>query len=198
MSDAPPAARPVAGKFVNKAELATVLSCSHPTVDRLIRRHGDAFPVIRQGGNGKEWQFDPAAVVLYLREVEAAAAAAGQARDALVEQYRLPGVAQEAPGVTPSDLLKLAQVRRLETEEAIRASFLIETPVLRPKLEDVFSRLRRENAAAVRSTLTDNAIPEAVIRTIESRINEAWNRSIDAVQAALTNGDDPAAQARLL
>jgi len=188
----------MASVSVNKAEMAGILSCSVPTLDKLIDRHGDNFPIMSRGGRGVEWKFDPEAVVEFLRRMEAEAVAAGQARDAVIEQFMLPGVAQEAAGVSPADMLRLAQVRRLETDQAIRAGFLIEVAALRPKFEDAFSKLRRESAAAIRSTLTDNAIPETIIRTIESRVNEAWNRAIDAVQRALANESDEPEQRSIL
>ncbi len=186
---------------VNKAELASILKCSLPTLDKMLRQHGDAFPVIRRGTNGVEWQFDPAAVVAFLTELDQARIAAGQARDDLMRQYTLPGVSaeEETPGLTAGDRLKLAQLRKIEREEQISAGFLIETAKVRSIVSAVLINLRRDLTTGIRIPCRDANLPETVIRSIEARFADAQRNAVATLRKqlltdpeTLNHGDEPA------
>jgi phage terminase Nu1 subunit (DNA packaging protein) len=184
---------------VNKTDLSTILRTSIPTLDKLLRKHGDAFPVVRRGGNGVAYAFDPAAVIAFLRGLDEARIAAGQVRDDLMQQYTLPEVVapEEAP-LSPRDRLQLAKLGQIEREEKIRAGFLVETATIRASLFTAFTALRRDMTAAVRQELRNAGTPEAVIRSIEARIGEAQRTCIANIQEVLknttdaTDGDQPA------
>jgi phage terminase Nu1 subunit (DNA packaging protein) len=188
MSDAPERAAGV----VNKAELATILRTSLPTLDKLLRKHGDAFPVLRKGTNGVAYEFDPAAVTAFLRQIDETRIAAGQARDELMQQYTLPEIAPpEDAALTPRDRVALAKLRQLEREEAIEAGFLVETAKVRAAVYTAFAALRRDMDAAIRQELRNAAIPDAVIRSIQARIAEAQRVFVTTAQETLKAASDP-------
>jgi phage terminase Nu1 subunit (DNA packaging protein) len=175
---------------VNKTELATILRTSLPTIDRLLRTHGEAFPVIRRGGTGSAYEFDPAAVIEFLRAVDDARIADGRARDDLVQQYTLPEIVPaDEPTLSPRDRLSLAKLRQIERDEKIRDGFLVETALVRAALYSTFLSLRNDMRSSVRQVLRESGTPEAVIRTIESRIADAQAVCVRSIQEKLRTTD---------
>ena len=170
---------------LNKAELAEVIGCSLPTIDKLLRRHAD-FPVVKRGGNGSQYEFDPAAVTAFLTGIEEARIRAGAERDDLMQQYVLPGTdLPEDRGLTPSAQLTLAKLRILQRDEQKEAGFLIETSRVRATLTQTFATLTSATDAAIRQVCRDNHIPEPTIRAIEARVNEAKRRAVAELAALL-------------
>ena len=161
--------------LVNKRELARVLQCSLPTVDRLIDRHGDRFPVVAAGALGREWQFDAQAVLDFLREVDHAQQAAGEARDAELQQYALPFMPadDESKGLKPADLLALAKVREAQRREAREVGFLVPTAEVRQALGTAFARLAVRLRAEIRQAAQDHNLPDAVTRALLERVASA-------------------------
>lgn len=53
------------GKIVNRSGLAETLGMSLPAVDAYVRR---GCPFVQRGAKGREWQFDTAAVIEWLRQ----------------------------------------------------------------------------------------------------------------------------------
>ena len=175
---------------VNKTEIAALLRTSLPTLDKLLRAHGDAFPVVRRGTNGLAYEFDPAAVTAFLTDLEAARIAAGRARDDLMQQYTLPEIdPPETEGLTPRTRLDLAKLRILEREEAIRAGFLVETSAVRQAVTTAFANLRRDHGTALRQSCRDANIPESVIRAVEARVADAQRTFVTSMQALLNSPD---------
>ena len=115
---------------VNKKELAAILGCSPQTLSAWVDRFGEAFPVIDRGTNGKEWRFDPPAVIAFLQSKHDAEAREAAERAAWLQQYALPGLTSpdDVEGVTkPSDLLALAKVRQIHRREQMEAGLLVPT-----------------------------------------------------------------------
>ncbi len=178
------------GGTVNKTELAAILKTSLPTLDKLIREHGPAFPIVTRGTNGKSYSFDPAAVTAFLQSLEDARQAAGRAKDELMQQYTLPGVTDpEEARLTPGERVQLAKLREMERREKIEAGFLAEKSAVRAALFSAFATLRRDMRAAVRTSLRDANIPETVIRAVEARIDEAQRTFVATAKAALSETD---------
>lgn len=187
-------AAPVASSaaVVNKAELAGILRTSLPTLDKMLRRHGEAFPVHRRGSNGRSYEFDPAAVVAFLAELEEARVAAGHAKDELMQQYTLPDIVPPTePSLTPRDRLQLAKLRQLEREEQLQSGFLVERSAVRASLFTAFTSLRRDMGAAIRQELRRANIPEAVIRSVEGRIAKAQRDFVATTKVALRKPTEP-------
>ena len=158
--------------LVNKRELARVIQCSLPTVDRLIERHGERFPIVARGTLGREWQFDAQAVVDFLREVDREQEAAGAARDAELQQFVLPlgAVEEETKGLKPTDLLALAKVREAQRREAREVGFLVETAEVRQALGSAFARLAVRLRSELRQAAQDHNLPDAVTRALLERV----------------------------
>lgn len=186
-------AETASGVLFNKAELAQALGCSLPTLDKLLRRHAERFPVVRQGRNGVEWQFDPEAVIAFLQAEDDARARAGQAKDELMQQVMLPGIAKpEDAGLKPADLLTMAKVRAMEREERIQAGFLVQTADVRAALTTAFTKLRTDMFSSIRTACSDANIPQATIRTIISRVEDADRRTVAQLQHLLDPSEHPA------
>jgi phage terminase Nu1 subunit (DNA packaging protein) len=94
---------------VNKQELADILRCALPTLDRLMARYGDSFPVVQHGAKGREYRFDPEAVISFVQAREAERRATDAQRDELMAQFTIPGIEPAAAGLKPSDQLALAR-----------------------------------------------------------------------------------------
>ena len=159
--------------LVNKRELARVIQCSLPTVDRLLERHGDAFPIVERGALGREWKFAPQAVIDFLREVDRTQQEAGEARDAELQQFVLPlaPVEEDTKGLKPTDLLALAKVREAQRREAREVGFLVETAEVRQALGTAFARLAVRLRAELRQAAQDHNLPDAVARALLERIS---------------------------
>ena len=179
--------------IVNKLELCRIIDTSVPTLNQLILKYGPQFPCVERGGPGREYQFEADDVVEFLRQKEEEAARAGAERDELMRQYTLPGVEVDAPGFSPADQLRLAQLRKLEREEQIRCGMLIEASELRAVLTDAFGRLGRDMSSAIEQVLRESNIPPTVIRSIRAQFDEARRGFVKKVGADLCEGGIPEA-----
>jgi phage terminase Nu1 subunit (DNA packaging protein) len=183
---------------VNKDELAGIIKCSLPTLSALLKRYGDDFPCVERGTNGKAYVFDVDAVVSFLDERDKERRQAGVERDELMQQYTLPGTVPDQPaGMKASDILALTRADKLRREQAREAGFLVEKTALRRLLNALFNRLSRRMTSAIRQVCREANIPEAVIRTIESRFADAQREFVKDAQKDLNAGamqddDEPA------
>ena len=172
---------------VNKAEMAELLGTSTVTLDAWIRKK-PAFPIVERGARGVEWRFDPAAVMAFITAEREAAKAAGAARDEQLDQFKLPGVEDPAPGLSPADRVRLATLRKMETDEAIRNGFLLDKVQTRQLLTETLVRLRTDTTNAVVQILADHHIPETTTRSIMARIEDAQRQCVERLQAVLKDG----------
>ena len=112
----------------------------------------------------------------------------------------LAGIEPAEPGLSPTDRLKLAQLRKLETDEAIRNGFLLDKVTLRPLLTESLLHLNRDISRSIRQILADHGTPEPTIRSVMSGVEESQRRCVARVQAMLKDApaDADAETARLL
>ena len=125
---------------VNLETMAKILRISPPTMRKLLGRY-DGFPVLADGSKGVAWQFDPAAVVAFVRAKRTEEAAAKQRSDELLAQISLPleeVVPLEERGVTASDRLKVAQAILRENEVSRQRAFLVLASDMRSELARVW------------------------------------------------------------
>ena len=163
--------------IVNKQELSKILRCSLPTLDRLIERYRIGFPVVTPGSAGREWQFEVEDVLAFLKARKAADEAAGEGRDDLVGQYTLPATDDpDLAGMSPANLFKLAQLRKLEREQQKEAAFLVQVDKVRPLLIGALAKFHRDMVAGIRRIMLDQNIPEAAISGVEASIADAQRR----------------------
>jgi phage terminase Nu1 subunit (DNA packaging protein) len=169
---------------VNKRELALILNCSVLTLDAHIARHGADVPVVERGTNGRAWAFDPDATRAFLktkrkeREDEQRRAAAK--RQAMLLQYTLAlGEAENQPsaGLSASEQLAFARLRRIEREEAVASGRLVDVETLRAPLEETFRTLRalqvRHIIDATRANDLSDEARQAMIEALERSQREA-------------------------
>lgn len=133
--------------LVSKRELAGVLKCSRPTLDNLLDRHGEKFPVVRQGSNGRAWQFDAEAVVSFLRAEQEREEAELTARAEQLEQFRLPGLEPEPTEPTaaarPKDILDTLRAQKLRHDMAKEAGQLVWKSHVRQQLSTAIAGMNR-------------------------------------------------------
>ena len=179
----------------NKTELADLLGVSVPTLDAWIKKK-PGFPIVTRGNNGVPWEFNPAAVTAFIADQRAAAAAAGAQRDETLEQFKLPVVTDQEKGVSPADLVKLAQLRKLEREEQIATGFLVPAAQVRALMFDTLAQLRRTMNTAITQALADHNVPESTVRSVMARVEDAQRVCVQTLQAGLQDGSPDAAEAQ--
>lgn len=161
--------------LVNKRELARILDISLPTLGEMIERHGDSFPVERRGSNGIEWQFDPEAVVAFVRAQREQDAAEAEKRAELLSQFGLP-LDQAAPadqaGQKPTDILTAWRARKIHHEMAKEAGELVWKATIRQQVTNEVLALRQFLTSAPASIMRRHGIPDAVIRTVSDAMLE--------------------------
>jgi phage terminase Nu1 subunit (DNA packaging protein) len=160
---------------INLKELANLIGVSLPTAAALVDRHPD-FPVIERGGLGKNWRFDAASVVEFLRAKRAEEAAERAARGDMLAQMVLPvDGPKDAAGkeLSYKDQTDAAKLRALLRQEEIETRFLVRTDEMRT----AFEKLHRALAANMTATLTavqrEHGIPEPVMQAIRAKFDNA-------------------------
>jgi phage terminase Nu1 subunit (DNA packaging protein) len=180
---------------VNKGELAAILNVTPATVTAWLKRY-PRFPVLDRGMQGREWRFDPAAVVAFvaaMRETERAA-----------EAERVAGVAQLGLALTdPGDALaaggfSLADVKTARLAGQVRAerSFLVETSAMGEALADALALWDRRIAELLAEAGHDLNIPADGVQAMAARLAEARRQfTAEAARALGVPGAGPAAGA---
>ncbi len=182
-------ASPVEGRqLVNKRELAfRVLSCSLPTLDKMLERYPD-FPVVTRGGNGVEWEFDPVEALAFVRRQREDAARATVAQQEFFAQFSLPidDVAPEgAAELAPAQRLAMAKARQAEQQLARETGFLVETAAVRQALQIGLAALGRSLQQMPRMLCGEFNLPDEVERAMQRRISDAQRQLVASVQTVL-------------
>ena len=169
-----------AERLVNKRELARHLGTTVVTIGNWIERFGDEFPVHSRGTNGREWQFDLAECVEFLRQRKEEEARLEQERDATLAQLVLPLVANQ-PEIAPAHTPKLSikeqiEAQRLSTlrrQELERLGRLVWAEDVKNALTESMAVLARTLRTAARSIGHDFNLPPQVVRAIETKLADA-------------------------
>ncbi len=169
-SDAP-APAPVR---VNKRELAQVLGVSVPTINAWLDRH-EGFPIVQEGTNGREWQFDAIAVRAFLDDRRAEEEREEARRQAAIAQLGLP--LDDVSGEVTSALSgkeRLQELRALKAEDDLRVQrgYLVSVPETRTMLGNAIGRWNRAIHAAILQAGRDMNLPATVIRALDDRLDE--------------------------
>ena len=174
------AATAVPALRLNKRELARALNVSLPTIAAWMDRYPD-FPVLQEGTNGREYQFDPLAVRDFMAEKAAEEERAELEKAAAIAQLGLPLQDQSD---TQSDVLKprdrLDHVRAMSAEDKLRIErgFLVSVPAQRQAMTSAISRWNRALHAAVRQCGRDFNLPDAVVRALGERLSETQRQFV--------------------
>lgn len=179
---------------VNKRELARLLKCSLPTLDRLIDDNPD-LPIERRGSNGVEWEFDPEAVVGFIADRREAEKQAGAARSELLRQFTLPFEQTEPEGardLSPSERKNLADALSKERKLAIEAGLLVTTASVRQGLGDAFKLLGRHLDGLPQQLGRRHHLPDAVVREMVAQIADARRQFVRELEALIVEEPDAA------
>ncbi|MFM2092861.1 MAG: Enterobacter phage Arya [Planctomycetota bacterium] len=149
------------GRVVNRADLATFLGVSPPTVDAWIRR---GMPFRKRGDKGRAWEFDTAEVVDWLREEEARRHIGEQAETMTLDQ------AKQRREVANAQLAELELAERLRTVikvDDVAATVREEYQVVRQLLLSIPGRLAQELAAEADAAAVERALRDAIAEALE-------------------------------
>lgn len=173
-------------------QLAVALQRSRQTISNWLDRWPD-FPVLDRGANGREYQFDVATVVAFLREKQEEQRKAGEERDQELAQLVLPLIeADQAPAaatVSIKDQVEAMKLNRMRREEAERLGKLVEADAVTMALTGALQNLSRMLGSAVRQAGRDHNLPDPVIRALEHRIGEAQRNFVREAASYLKPDD---------
>ena len=171
-----PVAESAPDMSVNKGELAEILGVTAATVTAWTKRHPD-FPAIERGAQGREWRFDPVAVLAFVEGLRAAEKAAEAERGAALSQLGLalvdPGDAARAGAeFTLDDIRRVQLADRLRTERG----YLVPAHDLAGVLAGALARWDRRMAALVLDATRSLNLPQAAAEALAARLVEATQR----------------------
>lgn len=172
-------------------ELAIRLGTTRQTVTAWLDKWPD-FPVHERGTNGREYKFDLAGVVTFLRARKEEEAANAAARDQALAQLTLPLDDEKpapAPGLSIRDQLDAQKLRKLQREDAIAEGRLVEVMPLIDHLGTAFQALHRSLHTAVRNAAREHNLPDAVARAIDGHIAETQRAFVRALPQVLKGID---------
>ena len=178
---------------VNKKELAAILGCSPQTLSAWVDRFGEAFPVLDRGTNGKEWRFNPPAVIAFLKSKHDAEEREAAERAAWLQQYALPGLTSpdDVEGVTkPSDLLALAKVRQIHRREQMEAGLLVPTSDVRMVLTGAVAKLNLFFQSILTQMARKHGWSDAQLRDATAMAHEAQRAFVRDVGTYAPDGAD--------
>ena len=173
--------------LVNKGELAGILGVTVATVSAWVSKRPD-FPVFERGTQGREWRFDPAAVVAFVTAMREAARAAGVAQLGLA--LTDPGDASAVGGFS------LAEVKTARQADQVRAerSFLVESSAMVEALADALARWDRRVAEMLAAAGHDLNIPADGLAAVADRLAEGRRQfTAEAARALGVPGAGPVA-----
>ena len=173
---------------LNKQRLALRLGVSLPTLSKWLLKYEADFPVVARGGNGRDYSFDLAAVVAFLRTKQADQCAAAAATKAAIDETLAglllpfdPPDAEPQPMV-PSikDEILAWELRKRQRLEAEAAGLLIPVEQVRSVVMDTLGRLSREQRAFIRQIGREEGWPPAVIQAHEKRLADVQRATVAA------------------
>lgn len=172
-------------RTVNLDGMCRILGVSAPTLSKLLKDCPD-LPVIEQGGRGREWAFDPEAVLAWVVARKEAAQAQVSAQLEFIEQLRGEGEGEAAPDkMSPSQQLQMVKARREERKLAQEAGMLVEAASLRQALAETFAAIPALVRNAANEGCRRHRIPEDAIRAVITSIDERWAQEVRTLQRRL-------------
>lgn len=184
------------GALVNKRELARLLRTSVVTIGNWIERYGDEFPIRERGTNGREYAFDTAAVVAFLRRRQEEERRRQENRDEQLAQIVLPlnlpqEPQQQKSGVSVKEQLEALRLSAERRKEAVALGQLVKADEVTDALSRAFAALNRQLHAAVRSVGREFNLPEHVIRALDARFAETQRNFVREASAYLAPDEEP-------
>ncbi len=183
---------------VNKRELAPLLGCTIPTLDRWLRLWPD-FPVLERGRCGRLWRFDAEAARAFVQAKRNAEREVKDQRSAALSQLALPLLDDGDPmgagaGPSPGERLTMARLRRIEREEAVANGRLVDAKRVAEVLGDVFGRLGRGLRSGLRQIMTAHEIPPDTAAAVEAAFAAEQRQAVARLTAELGDAAAPGAE----
>jgi phage terminase Nu1 subunit (DNA packaging protein) len=175
--------------IVNKREMAALLGCTLPTLDKWLQAWPD-FPIVERGRNGQLWQFDAEAACAFVKAKHDAARAEKDRRTAALAQLALPLPGDDGvPGVggarSAAEMLTMARLRRIQREEEIACGRLVEARRVGAALADVFGRLGRGLRSGLRQVMAAHGVPPDCAAAIEAAFAAQQREAVERISAEL-------------
>lgn len=175
----------------NKRELAEKLSLSVPTIDALLSRHGDEFPVRQRGSNGIPWEFDLPDVIAFLRHKDEDETRAIAERRQAFEQFRLPLddlASPEAEGLSPQQRNALSLARMREHELALAVGQVVRASEVEDSYRTLFRTLGRAFDTLPGQLARKFGLPDAVARAVREWLDEQRRQIVRTATDDLLTG----------
>jgi len=169
----------------NKKELARILDCSLPTLDRLIDRYDD-FPVQQRGTNGREWVFIVEDVKAYVEAKRTEEEAALTERFDLLRDLQVDAPDGDGQNkITPNQ--ELALVRAERERRALRrdAGMLVDTATMHQKLAPVMAALGQFMQGIPGRMGRRFNLPSEVVDAMGDEIADELRRQVSKMKADL-------------
>lgn len=163
----------------NKQQLAQVLNCSSPTLDRLINRYSD-FPIERKGEKGVDYVFNVNDVKAFLDDECAKEIKERESAIDLLTGLKLdrPGAVQEGD-ITPAGQLALVRAERERRKLQQEAGLLVDVASLRRDLQPVFTALGQFLRGMPRRMGSRFNLPDSVILAMEDDMADEMARVVE-------------------
>ena len=184
-----------AGPLVNMRVLALTLRTSRQSLSAWLDRWPD-FPIVERGRNGREYKFDAASVISFLREKKAEQARGSAERDEALAQLALPfdlADEEDRPGLSIKERIDALRLRRMEREEAERSGQLVEAAAVSDALSVALVQWNRALNNSVRSAVREHNLPDAVQRALLVRIGDTQRTFVRSLGSLAAQAGDPGA-----
>jgi len=170
---------------VNKRELAKLIKCSLPTLDRLIERYPD-FPIEDRGSNGRDYSFDTEAVTAFIAKTREDEAAAASERRALLDEVEIPLLAQlSGPTDSPDARLKTIRAARELDKLGVERGQLVATAELRQALDRLFDGLATSLDNLPSLLARRHNLPPSAVDAVRQTIKEERKRMVSQILRSL-------------
>lgn len=183
----------------NKAELASRLSISLPTLSSWLLKYPD-FPIASRGSNGRSYAFDFAQVFDFLRARQEEQDRSKAEKDEALAQLRLPfdlpGMDLPAgPKASAKDELDAWRLRKMQREEMEASGQLVPATEMLAKIEAVLSRINRDAYGFIRQLGKEQSWSDAYIRSLEARFGDLQRAAVKELTIELAAPDPGVARA---
>jgi len=147
--------------------MARILGVAPSTFEAWLQKHGDAFPVHERGSRGVGWKFRPEDVVAFVAQAKAETGGGGTTTSSI------------AARIQAERLRKLELENRQAEGELIRAAEVVDI------LARLFADLRQCERDFLRGLARENAWPDAVFNSYDSRLAETQRGFVARATAEL-------------
>lgn len=163
---------------VNLTALAQVVGRTTVTIREDMRRHGDAFPVVYRGSNGRDYVFDARVVAGFYRDLEEAERRRREEDEERVRGLRLEllggeSVDEGTVDLSPKDKRELLQAEYLAGQVRRQRGELVRAAEVEDCARLWNARVREEMTSAGARIVEELALDREAARRVEGLIADA-------------------------